>query len=139
MSGRTSRKQSTSNLMLTEKVVENLKKLPDGWGGEASKKPAFKAVRKIRKVLSNIENGRMPFPSVTALPNGYVTLTWVSPLREILINVDADGDAQFITSIKKFDAGAGEMERLDSEGSLTDLSTVDHMMAWYCQDKAHSA
>lgn len=134
--GKTLRKQSTSSLMLTDKVVENLRRLSNGWDGEAAKKPAVKAVRKTKKVLSCIENGRMPFPSVNVMSNGCITLTWVSPTREILINVDADGDIQFVTSLKKFDAEAGDMERLDSEGAVTDLLTIDHMMAWYAQDRS---
>lgn len=125
--------------MFTQKIVDNLKKLPDGWGGEASKKPAPKAIRKASKVLSVIEGGRMPFPNVSALPNGCISLTWVSLRREIMMNVDRDGDIQFITSLKQFNVGEGEIERMDSEGAVTDLLTIDHMMAWYCQDKAHVA
>lgn len=137
--GKTSKRQSTSNLMRTEKIVDNLKKLPDGWGGEMSKKPTLKAVKKIKKLLSTIEQSRMPWPNVSAVPNGGVVLTWMSLTRDILMTIDTDGDVQFVTSLKKLDETAEVVERLDSEGHVTDMKTIDYMMAWYCSDKAHSA
>lgn len=139
MSGRISEKQLMSSLELTEHIITQLKKLPDGWGGESTKKPAPKALRKTKKILSCLEAGRMPFPAVNPMPNGCIILNWISPSREIKINVDGDGDMQFVTSLKKFDVQVGEIERLDSEGAVTDMLTIDHMMAWYCQDKAYQA
>jgi hypothetical protein len=138
MSGRISKRQSTSSPVRTQKIVDNLKRLSDGWGGTPQyKKPASKAVRKITKVLATLETGRMPFPTINAIGNGGIVLTWVSLTRDILLTIDPDGDIQFITSLKKIDAETFEIvERLDSEGAITDMLAIDHMMAWYAMDKA---
>lgn len=140
MSGRTSEKPVTTNLLLTEKIVGNLRKLADGWGGNMTKKPTVKSVRKLKKVLATIEKGHMPLPRVSPVANGGIMLTWSSFTRDILMTVDPDGDIQFITSLKRLDIDTHEVvERMDSEGAVVDLLTIDHMMAWYCTDKAHAA
>lgn len=126
-----------SNPMRTEKVVDTLKRLPDGWGGDMTKKPALKAVRKVKKVLSAVELGFMPWPNITAVANGGVMLTWLSLTRDILMTVDTDGDIQFVTSLKKIEIDTAEvMDRLDSEGVVTDMITIDYMMAWFAADSA---
>jgi hypothetical protein len=140
MSGRTSEKPLTSNLIRTDRIVGNLKRLSDGWGGAMTKKPTVKAVRRLKKILAAIEAGHMPFPVVTAVANGGIVLTWSSIMRDILMTVDTDGDIQFITSLKRLDRETFEViERTDSEGAVTDIKTIDHMMAWFCLDKAHGA
>lgn len=142
MSGRISRKQSTNKapLVRTEKIVQNLKKLPDGWGGDMSKKPTVKAVRKIKKVLTALESGHMPWPNITVTANGGIILTWISLSRDILMTVDTDGDIQFVTSLKKLEIDTCEIiDRLDSEGAITDMQSIDYMMAWFATDKAHPA
>lgn len=123
--------------MRTEKVVEGLRKLPDGWGGSTTKKPTTKAVRKIKKILSTLESGRMPWPVITAVATGGLILTWVSLTRDILMTIDQDGDVQFITSMKKVDIDTAEvMDRIDSEGPISDMLTIDYMMSWFCQERA---
>lgn len=141
MNGRTSKKQATSNIFIkTAIVVEKLKRLSDGWGGETHKKPAIKAVRRVKRVLNVLEDGHMPWPSVSAVANGGLLLAWTSLQRDIMLTIDPDGDIQFTTSLKKLDISTAEIiERLDSEGSVTDLKMIDHMMAWYCLDKSYSA
>lgn len=141
MNGRISRKQSTNKevFIRTEKVVNSLKALPDGWGGNLSKRPTVKAVRKIKRVLAALEDGHMPWPNVSVAPNGGLLLTWLSLTRDILMTIDTDGDIQFITSLKKLDIESFEIiDRLDSEGAVTDMKSIDHMMAWYCTDKSYN-
>ena len=143
MSGRISEKpQTKTNKIIprTDKIIGNLKTLADGWGGALTKKPTAKAVRRLKKVLETIETSHMPFPVVTAVGNGGMVLTWTSLTRDIMMTVDPDGDIQFVTALKKLDAMTGDLiDRLDSEGAVTDMKTIDHMMAWYCMDKAHAA
>lgn len=126
-------------LVRTERVVQGLKKLPDGWNGDLSKKPTVKAVNKVKKILAVLESGHMPWPTITVVSNGGVMLTWLSLTRDILMTVDTDGDAQFATTLKKVEIDSCEIiDRLDSEGAVTDLKTIDYMMAWYSLDKASS-
>jgi hypothetical protein len=135
----TSRKQSTNKIPLirTEGVVKDLKKMPDGWAGNMSKKPTTKAVNKVKKVLAILESGRMPWPTITVIANGGVMLTWLSTTKDILLTVDTVGDIQFATSHKKIDSASNEVvDRLDSEGSVTDMKALDYMMAWYAADTA---
>lgn len=142
MSGRTLEKSSTksNNLIRTDKIVGNLKQLADGWGGNFTKKPAAKALRRLKKVLGTIEGGHMPFPMVTAVGNGGIVLTWTSLTRDVLMTVDPDGDMQFVTALKKLDSITGDLiDRMDSEGPVIDMKTIDHMMAWYSMDRAHAA
>lgn len=139
MNGRTSEKQLTNKIPLirTEKVVQNLKQMPDGWAGNLSKKPASKAVRKIRKVLAVLEAGYMPWPDINVVANGGILLTWLSMTRDIMLTIDIDGDIQFATSLKKVDSISNEIiDRLDSEGAVTDMQAIDYMMSWFCSDTA---
>lgn len=141
-SGRTTVKQVTNKppLLKTERVVQTLKKLVDGWGGVSSKKPAIKALRKAKKILATVESGHMPFPTVTAVSNGGIILTWLSLTRDILMTIDTDGDVLFVTSMKRIDEMTFEiLERTDSEGAITDYKSIDHIMAWFCTDKSGAA
>lgn len=122
--------------MRTEKMVGILRKLPDGWGGDTSKKPSVKAINKTKKVLRELEVGHMPWPSIIPVQNGGVVMTWVSTNRDIMVIIDSDGDIQFSTSLKKVDDSGEIIERLDADGHITDLSTLSHMLAWFCTDQA---
>lgn len=125
---------TSSVLVRTESVVTTLRKMPDGWGGvPTSKKPGTKTLRKMRKILAVLESSHLPWPEITVVPNGCVLLIWHSLTRDMQMNVDADGDVQFITSLKNVDMKTGEiLDQLDSEGHVIDMLTIDHMMAWYC-------
>jgi len=137
--GKTSEKHSKS-LPRTELVVSNLKKIEDGWGGQKTKKPAYKAIRKVERMLETIEDGYMPWPRVTAVPTGGVVLTWVSATRDIMMVVDSDGDVTFNSSLKNIDKMTHEViDSLESEGPIPDLKSIDHLMAWYCMDKSYAA
>lgn len=121
----------------TDKTVGILRKLPNGWGGDTSKKPSVKAINKTKKVLNELEVSRMPWPSIIPVPTGGVVMTWASISRDIMVIIDSDGDIQFSTSLKKIDLSSGEVvERLDADGHITDLSTLSHMLAWFCTDQA---
>ena len=141
MNGRISEKLPTKNILVrTDKIVGNLKKLADGWGGAMTKKPTVKAVRRLKRILGTIENGYMPFPLVTAVGNGGIVLMWNSFTRDIMMTIDPDGDIQYVTALKKFDLLTEELiDRMDSEGIVTDMKTIEHMMAWYSMDKARAA
>lgn len=125
------------SILKTDKTVGVLKKLPNGWGGDTSKKPSVKAINKTRKVLKELETSHMPWPAIIPVQTGGVVLTWVSINRDIMVIIDSDGDIQFSTSLKKVDIDSGEVvERLDADGHITDLSTLSHMLAWFCTDQA---
>lgn len=132
---------STSRLLVrTENVVNQLKKMPDGWGGDTSKKPSPKALRKAKKLLTIIEQGYMPWPSIMVEAVGSLILSWQSATRDILITVDIDGDVQFMTSLKVIDKNTGEIrDRMDSEGHIHDMKTLDSLVVWYCTDKSNLA
>jgi len=140
MVGKTLEKPSTSSCIRTINIVEKFKKIPDGWGGQETKKPAPRAIRKLKKILETLEFGHMPWPTVSVVSNGGFMLTWISLTRDMMMTVDPEGDVQFATALKKIDIDTCEIvERLDSEGIVTDLTTIDQMMAWYCTDKACNA
>ncbi len=140
MVGKTSEKPSTSSCVRTITAVEKFKKIPDGWGGQETKKPTAKAIRKLKKILEMLESGHMPWPTISVVSNGGFMLTWISLTRDMMMTVDPEGDVQFATALKKIDIDTCEIiERLDSEGIVTDLVTIDQMMAWYCTDKASNA
>lgn len=136
---KTSKKLSAFNPMRTEILIDGLKKLSDGWGGDATKKPARKAITKAKKVLSILEAGRMPWPNITVISSGGLVFDWISLTRDIHMNIDADGDIQFVTSLKKVDLQTAQVtDHLESEGSITDINAIDHIIAWYSLDKSHS-
>lgn len=140
MSGRTSEGPSTtSNCERTNRIVAKLKQLPDGWGGEKSKKPSAKAIRRLKKTLTVLESSHMPWPTVTAVSNGGFLLSWISLTRDLIMTVDPVGDMQFGTALKRIDATTTEVvDRIDSEGIVTDMITFDQLIAWYSLDQAHS-
>ena len=135
----TSENSSTSNCVRTETVVSKLKQLPDGWGGEMTKKPSLEAMARLKKLLLVLERSHMPWPSITAVGNGGFMLTWISMTRDVMVTVDPVGDMQYATALKKLDPETFEIiERYDTEGVVTDAVTIDQMLAWYSTDKAHA-
>ena len=124
----------------TEQVLIKLKSLSNDFIGQGSKKPSAKALRKVKKVLTTLESGYMPFPSITPMPTGGIILSWTSMTRDIVMIVDNVGDVQFTTSLKKVDIETAEVvDRLDSEGFVTDMLSIDHIMVWFCADVANHA
>lgn len=131
----TAKKPIPNDLILTNRVIDHLKRLSPSV--EAGKKPTVKVFRKAKKLLSVLEAGHMPWPSIAATRNGGLMFTWTSLTRDVLLIIDSVGDMQFTTSLKKINIDTCEViERLDSEGSITDMLVIDHMMAWYSQDQA---
>lgn len=127
-------------LIRTDSVVTKLRAMTDGWGGlPTSKKPGRKTLNKMRRILAVLEEARLPWPDVTVVPNGCIVLGWQSLTRDMQMNIDLDGDVQFVTSLKRVDEGGNVTDQLDSEGHVVDMITVDHMMAWYCMSQAHAA
>lgn len=125
------------NLAKSDRIVGNLRKLPEGWGGDSCKKPTTKAINKTKRVLKELETNKLPWPKVIPVQTGGVVMTWVSTNRDIMVVIDSDGDMQFSTSLKKVDIDSGEIiERMDADGHITDLSSISHMMAWFCIDQA---
>lgn len=125
--------------MRTEMIIEGLRGLDDGWDGGTTKKPARKAITKAKKVLTILETGHMPWPNITAISNGGLVFNWISLTKDIHMNIDADGDIQFLTTLKKVDIQTAQViDHLNSEGSITDMHAIDHMMAWYSQDSAYN-
>jgi hypothetical protein len=133
-----SKKPSTSSPLKTQQIVNRLRSLPAGWGGTLEyKKPAARAVKKLEKLLSRLESGFMPWPSIAAIANGSIIATWLSLNKDITLTIDQDGDIQFVTSLKQLDFQTLEvMDRLDSEGAITDMAAIDHLMAWYSKDSS---
>lgn len=124
----------------TEQVIDKLKSIKNGFIGKESKKPTSKSLRKVKRILHVLETGKMPFPSTMAMPNGSVILNWASLTRDIIMVVDNNGDVQFTTSMKKIHLETAEvMERTDSEGFITDMLSIDHIMVWFCSDLAYVA
>lgn len=128
-------------LIRTNTIITKLRQMPDGWGDlPTSKKPAHKTLRKMRKILAVLESGHLPWPEITVVPSGCVLLLWSSATRDMQMNVDTDGDVQFVTSLKRLDKETGQvLNQADSEGHVIDMLTIDHMMAWYCTDKCYAA
>lgn len=125
------------NLAKADKIVSNLKRLPNGWNGDSSKKPSIKALNKTKKVLKELETYKLPWPSVVPVKTGGIIMTWVSVCKDIMVVIDPDGDIQFNTSLKKIDIDSGEVvERMESDGHILDVASISHMLAWFCLDQA---
>lgn len=134
------RKKATlpPTLLKTIKVVDGLKKMRDGWAGVGSLKPARKAMAWTKKILVALEKGSMPWPIVVALKNGGVAIMWVSAKRDVMITVSPEGSVFFNTALKHVNE-FGDENRIESDGSITTVDAIDHMMAWFCADIAYSA
>jgi hypothetical protein len=127
-------------LVKTSRVLGELKRQINSDKNTSVKQPSAKSLSKLKKILTALESGHMPFPEIAVMLNGYVMLTWSSLLREIIMVVDDCGDVQFTTSLKKINTVTAEVvDRLDSEGFITDLISIDHIMVWFCSDVSHQA
>ena len=118
--------------------IATLQQLSDGWKGENSKRPAENAVAQLQTILFEIETGRMPWPDVHAVPNGGVVLTWTSLCRDMMVTIDPDGKIFFTTCLKQLNSDYDVVERVESEGFVADMQTLDYMLVWFCKDKAHA-
>lgn len=123
----------------TKAIVGCLKTINDGWNGDNSKKPSDVAIDKVESILASLETGAMPWPEVHAAPNGGLILIWNSLHRDISMTIDPEGEMQYSTAIKKLDSDTFQViDQIHSEGYVENLKTVDHMMVWFCSDKAAS-
>jgi len=123
----------------TGAVVAHLKTIANGWAGEKSKKPSAKAVKQAGKILSELETGHMPWPNIVVLPNGGISLSWVSLYRDLVITINKEGSSQFVASTKRLNESFEPVESFETEGFVIDMRTVGHMMVWFCTDKASQA
>lgn len=119
-----------------EMIVATLQQMNDGWKGENSKKPADSAVGELQKILLEIETGKMPWPEIHAIPNGGVMLSWTSLQRDMAVTIDPEGRVFFTTCLKHLNSEYDVVERVESEGYIADLQTLDYMLVWFCKDNS---
>lgn len=125
-------------LIKTTRVVGGLRKIKDGWAGTGSLKPAKKALAWAKKILAALEKGCMPWPVVVATKNGGVVIIWESITRDIMVTISPDGLTFFNTILKHINE-FGDEDKIESNGSITTVDAIDHMMAWFAADIASHA
>jgi hypothetical protein len=122
-------------MMHTDEVVATLKTIPKD--DPAIPRPSVKAINKIKKLLSDVELCRLPFPDVYATEHG-VKLVWRSPSREIKLHVGQKGEMTFETAIKRYDEIGDLVDVVSSEGHL-ETASIDYVMAWFLTEQAAEA
>jgi hypothetical protein len=91
--------QSPAWLKETYDRISALKTLEENWDSYGGLPVADVAISRIRVLLSNLDIEDMPTPHVAPLPDGGIGMHWRVGVRDLEIEVEADGSIHYLQSI----------------------------------------
>jgi hypothetical protein len=123
----------------TERLIEALKALPEGWNGPDSLPVAEVVLSKAQEVLADIEVCRLPTPEVIARNDGSIELLWSSRVRDLHVSFLPVGLIISKQIAREFDKDGKLVSATDFSTHFADNKPIDRLMAWYLMEEVASA
>jgi hypothetical protein len=97
-------------------------------------------IRRLKTILGDLENCRLPLPAFVQAENGKaVVCVWQCLLRELMLEISAKGPMMFKSIVHLTDKEGIPIGVKTGEGVAPNPRHVDSLMAWLLSDKAAEA